>query len=84
MSTNQIIPAARHLDGIITQMRETDYDQNTLHGQFIAAHEELKLALKHHDAAQARLTTRNGRTKIGNTPLLRGTDLLPNPPALAS
>jgi hypothetical protein len=71
-----VTAASRKLDNIITRMRETDYDANTLHGQFIAAHEELKLALKRHDANAARLTTRNGKTKIGNIPLLRGTDLL--------
>lgn len=57
-------------------MREADYDANALHGQFIAAHEELNLALKRHDANAARLTMHNGKAKIGNIPLLRGTDLL--------
>jgi hypothetical protein len=71
-----VITASRKLASIITRMRETDYDANTLHGQFIAAHEELNLALKRHDAETARLTTRKGRTKIGSIPLLRGTDLL--------
>lgn len=68
-----VIAASRKLAAIITQMRETDYDQNALHGHFIGAHEELNIALKRHDAAQAR---RNGTPK-----LLRGTDLLPKPAA---
>lgn len=72
-----VIAASRKLDSIIARMRETDYDANTLHGQFIAAHEELRLALKRHDAETARLTTRKGRTKIGSISLLRGRDLLP-------
>lgn len=75
-TSTAVIAASRKLDSIIARMRETDYDANTLHGQFIAAHEELRLALKRHDADAARLTTRNGKTKIGSIPLLRGTDLL--------
>lgn len=71
-----IIAASRKLDSIITRMRESDYDANTLHGQFISAHEELRLALKRHDADAARFTTRNGQFKIGKIPLLQGTDLL--------
>ena len=72
-----VITASRKLDSILSRMRESDYDANTLHGQMIAAHEELRLALKRHDAATAKLTTRNGKTKIGSVPLMRGSDLLP-------
>ena len=70
-----IIAASRKLDTIITRMRESDYDANTLHGQFIAAHEELKLALK--ATEKPVITTKQGRTKIAGVPLMRGIDLQP-------
>ena len=74
--TNKVIIAAsRKLDTIITRMRESDYDANTLHGQFIAAHEELKLALK--ATEKPVITTKQGRTKIAGVPLMRGIDLQP-------
>ena len=74
--TQTTITAAAHkLDRIITRMRESDYDANTLHGQFIAAHEELKLALK--ATKKPAIATKQGRTKIAGVPLKRGIDLQP-------
>ena len=70
-----VTTAVRKLDRIITRMRESDYDANTLHGQFIAAHEELKLALK--ATEKPVITTKQGRTKIAGVPLMRGIDLQP-------
>ena len=70
-----VTTAARKLDRIITRMRESDYDANTLHGQFIAAHEELKLALK--ATEKPVITTKQGRAKIAGVPLMRGIDLQP-------
>lgn len=75
-TSSAIITASRKIDRVISRMRESDYDANTLHGQFIAAHEELRIALKRHDVDTVRLARRNSKTKIGNQILFRATDLV--------
>jgi hypothetical protein len=66
MNTTALRRAALNLDKALDASRETGQDQAITYGRVIAAHEELKLALKASAKPAPKLPT-----------LKRGTDLLP-------
>lgn len=66
MSNIALRRAALNLDKALDASRETGQDQSVTYGRVIAAHEELKLALKATEKAAPKLPQ-----------LKRGTDLLP-------